>query len=111
MYEGNFAGLIGFNNVDWERKCTSFGYWLGESFQGKGIMTKALETFINYAFSTMHLNKIEIPIAEENNRSRALLESFGFQVEGIIRDAEWLYDRYVNHVMYGLLKHEWSARQ
>jgi len=94
MYKGNFAGLIGFNNVDWERKCTSIGYWLGESFQGKGIMTKALETFINYAFSTMHLNKIEIPIAE-----------------GTIRDAEWLYDRYVNHVMYGLLKHEWSARQ
>ena len=35
-----------------------------------------------------------------------LPERFGFKEEGIIRDAEWLYDHYVDHVVYGLLRHE-----
>lgn len=110
MYNGSCAGLIGYNNVEWDRKCASIGYWLGESFQCKGIMTKALEVFIEYAFNTMELNKIEIPVAEENFKSRALPKKFGFKEEGIIRDAEWLNDKYVNHIMYGLLKDEWSHR-
>ena len=57
----------------------------------------------------MGLNKIEISIAEENFRSRALPKKYGFKEEGIIRDAEWLNDKYVNHVLYGLLKSEWKS--
>ncbi len=108
IYNGSFAGLIGHNSVEWDRKCASIGYWLGESFQGKGIMTMALQAFIEYAFNTMQLNKIEITVAEENSNSKALPKRFGFKEEGIIRDAECLNDKYVNHIMYGLLKREWN---
>lgn len=107
-YNGSFAGLIGYHNIDWNRKCVSIGYWLGESFQGKEIMSKSLKVFIDYAFNNMNLNKIEIHIAEENFKSRALPNKFGFKVEGISRDAEWLNGQYVNHVMYGLIRNEWS---
>ncbi|MBZ9635229.1 methyltransferase domain-containing protein [Clostridium sp. FP1] len=58
--------------------------------------------------SKMGLNKIEILIAEENFKSRALPEKYGFKEEGIIRDAEWLNDKYVNHILYGILKSEWK---
>ena len=54
----------------------------------------------------MKLNKIEIRVATENVKSRALPERFGFKEEGVIRDAEWLYDRYVDHVVYGLLRYD-----
>lgn len=108
IYKGNFAGLIGYYDVDWNRKSICIGYWLGENYQGKGIMSKALKVFIDYAFNDMELNKIEIPVAEENFKSRALPKKYGFKEEGIIRDAEWLNDRYVNHVWYGLLKSEWK---
>jgi len=110
MYNGKCAGLIGYHNIDWDRKCTTIGYWLGESFQGKKIMTNSLEVFIEYAFNTMRLNKIEIPIAEGNFKSRVLPKKFSFKEEGIIRDAEWLNDTYVNHVMYGLLRAEWNTQ-
>ena len=42
VYQGKYAGLIGYNNIDLSRKSASIGYWLGESYQSKGIMTKAL---------------------------------------------------------------------
>ncbi|MDP4144946.1 MAG: GNAT family protein [Bacillota bacterium] len=109
MYKGSFAGLIGYHSIDWNRKSTSIGYWLGEEFQGKGIMTKALETLIQYTFNTLKLNKIEIQVAEENYKSKALPKKFGFKEEGIIRDAEWLNGKYVNHILFGLLKSEWKV--
>jgi len=109
IYKGSYAGLIGYNNIDFNRKAASIGYWLGEAYQGKGIMTKALKVFIDYTFNEMGLNKIEIPIAEGNFKSRALPKKYGFKEEGIIRDAEWLNDKYVNHVLYGILKSEWKS--
>ncbi|WP_215145252.1 GNAT family N-acetyltransferase [Exiguobacterium qingdaonense] len=107
IYKGELAGTIGFNEIDGGIQCGTIGYWLGQEFQGKGIMSRALESVIKYGFRDLKLNKIEIRVATENRKSRALPERFGFKEEGIIRDAEWLYDRYVDHVVYGLLRHEY----
>ena len=35
----------------------------------------------------------------------------GTKKEGVIRDAEWLYDHYVDHVLYAMLKREWEGEQ
>jgi hypothetical protein len=42
---------------------------------------------------------------------RAVPERLGFQLEGIIRDAEWLYDHFVDHAMYAILKKDWNGEQ
>ncbi len=109
MYQGKLAGTIGFNDIDRGIKCGTIGYWLGQDFQGKGIMSQALETLIEYGFRDLGLNKIEIRVATGNSKSRSLPERLGFRQEGVLRDAEWLYDRYVDHVVYGLLRAEWTG--
>ncbi|MGH0486780.1 GNAT family N-acetyltransferase [Bacillus mycoides] len=108
IYKGKIAGTIGFNDIHKTNKIGIVGYWLGENFQGKGIMTKTLKALIDYGFKELGLNKIEISVAVENKKSRALPERFGFVEEGKIRQAEWLYDHYVDHVIYGLLATEWK---
>jgi ribosomal-protein-serine acetyltransferase len=40
-------------------------------------------------------------------KSRAIPEKLGFVQEGITRQEEWLYDHYVDHVIYGLLAKDW----
>ena len=55
----------------------------------------------------MGLNRIEIRCATQNVRSRAIPERLGFKEEGLIRDAEWLYDHYVDHIVYGMLESDW----
>ncbi len=39
---GELVGVCGFNSFNWETKICQIGYWLGEGFQGKGLMTKSL---------------------------------------------------------------------
>ena len=101
--KGQLAGVIGYHMFNWQHKYTSIGYWLGEGYQGKGIMTKACETFINYAFDTLDMNRIEIRCASGNYRSQAIPKRLGFKEEGRIRCGEWLYDHYVDHIIYGLI--------
>lgn len=109
LYKGKIAGTIGFNDINRTSKRGNIGYWLASDYQGLGIMTKACKAFIDYGFTELGLNKIEITAAPENTKSRAIPERLGFTEEGRIRQAEWLYDHYVDHVLYGILKEEWQA--
>lgn len=106
-FQGRLAGVIGYHQIDWVNRRTSIGYWLGAEFQGKGLMTKACAALIDYAFGQLKLNRIEIRCATGNKKSRAIPERLGFTQEGIIRQAEWLYDHFVDHAVYGMLASEW----
>jgi ribosomal-protein-serine acetyltransferase len=103
-YKEELAGVVGLHSINWSNKSTSIGYWLGEGFQGKGLMTEACKAVIDYCFNELNLNRIEIRVATENRRSLAIPERLGFQKEGCLRGAEWLYDKYVDHYVFGLIK-------
>ncbi|KMJ55662.1 alanine acetyltransferase [Bacillus sp. LL01] len=108
MYQGKIAGIAGFNKIDWTNKIAYIGYWLGSEYQGKGIMTDVAKALTAYAFSELRLNRVEIRAAVENKKSRAIPERLGYKKEGTVRQTEWLYDHYVDHVIYGTLKSEWE---
>lgn len=61
-------------------------------------------------FNELKLNRVDIRAAEENIKSRAIPERLGFVCEGQIRQAEWLYDHYVNHIVYGMMAAEWNSK-
>ncbi|MDQ0271292.1 ribosomal-protein-serine acetyltransferase [Cytobacillus purgationiresistens] len=101
------VGIAGFNEINHSNKTAYIGYWLGESYQGNGIMTKVARALTDYAFQQLDLNKVEIRVAVENMKSRSIPEKLGFKEEGCIRQAEWLYDHYVDLIVYGMLASEW----
>ncbi|TQR46020.1 GNAT family N-acetyltransferase [Paenibacillus popilliae] len=108
FYKSRIAGCIGLHSIDWSNRKTSIGYWLGEEYQGNGAMTSACKALINYIFNDLALNRVEIRAAVLNTKSRAIPERLGFLNEGTVRQAEWLYDHFVDHVVYGMLKEEWN---
>ncbi|MDD9148291.1 MULTISPECIES: GNAT family N-acetyltransferase [unclassified Sporolactobacillus] len=107
LYRGELCGMIGFHPYDLQNRRTSIGYWLSGDRQGKGIMTRCCRAVIDDAFETTAVNRIEIGAATQNAKSRAIPERLGFAHEGTIRDAEWIYDHFVNHEIYSLLRSEW----
>lgn len=109
--QGRLVGVIGYHRIDWLNRSTSIGYWLGEEFQGRGMMTKACRAMVSYAFDRYHLHRVEIRCAEGNVKSRAIPERLGFLPEGKIREAEWLYDHFVDHMVYGMLAPDWFERE
>ncbi len=102
-YRSELAGVIGFNFIDKTNRYAYIGYWLGEKFQGHGIMTKACAKLVEEALVTRKLNRVEIFCAVENKKSRAIPERLGFTMEGVMRQKEFIYDHYKDLVIYGLL--------
>lgn len=106
---GQIVGAIGLHYINWRVGKTEIGYWLTESGQGQGIMTRACRALINYVFGELKLNRVEIICASGNQRSRAVPTRLGFTEEGMLRQAGFLYDHHVDHVIYGSLAGEWKA--
>ena len=99
-------GMIGFHAMDWVHRRTSIGYWLDERAQGRGLMTAACRTMTLHALAELKLHRVEIRCAPENHKSRGIPIRLGFSEEGRLREVEWLYDHFVDHVVYSMLEGE-----
>lgn len=91
-YNGDFAGLIGFRNADKQRRHIELGYWLGEQFQHKGIVTQCVTVVSNLIFTRFGFCEVLIKCAVENYASRKIPESTGFSFVKIEPQAEQLSD-------------------
>jgi len=110
LVEGRIAGIAGYHRIDWQNRNTSLGYWLAEKYQGRGLVTASCRVLVDHAFSALNLHRFTITCATGNLRSRAIPERLGFVHEGRQRDAEWLYDHFVDHEVYAQLQSEWEAQ-
>jgi len=103
---GRLSGTAGYNQLDWQNSSCQIGYWLSKHSTGRGTMTRSVQVLIDYAFEKLGLNRVEIRCAIGNVKSRSIPERLGFRLEGHVRETEWLYDHYVDHAVYGLLKRD-----
>lgn len=107
---GELAGVSGFRMLDAENRAAEIGYWLREDFGGRGIMMSCCRALVRHGFESLGLNRISLAAAVENRRSRRVAERLGFQLEGIRREGEWLYDHFVDLAVYSLLRNDPAAR-
>lgn len=110
-FRNQAAGMIGFDFIDLQNKLGNMWYWLGEEFEGKGIMSESSKYAVHYAFSNVQLNRIEIRCAPENSKSRRIAINNGFLEEGLFRQAQWINGRCNDLVIYSLLKSDQEHRK
>ena len=84
------VGGIGLRLDDPERKgvfrhSAELGYWLGEPFWGRGIMTEAVSGFVEWAFPALDLVRIHAGVFARNPASARVLAKAGFECEGRLR--------------------------
>ncbi|MDI1241874.1 MAG: GNAT family protein [bacterium] len=107
-HKGAIAGQIGYNHLESAIHKAEIGYWLGASFEGKGLITRSCRIMIDHAVRNLSINRIEIKCGTENLKSRKIPERLGFTEEGIARQAEWLHGRYIDLAVYSILSSEWE---
>lgn len=105
--KGSLAGVLGQHYLDCLNRRTELGYWLDAGRQGHGIVTRSVARLVEYAFVEQNCHRIIIHCAVGNTKSRAIPERLGFVQEGVLREAEWLYDHYVDLAVYSMLRPNW----
>ena len=81
---GQAVGAISINKIKQEHKA-EIGYWLGEKYQGKGIMTQAIKEITKYGFKELKLRRIYAQVFPFNEGSKKVLEKNGYKFEGTLK--------------------------
>lgn len=108
--DGEAAGAIGYvRGTDIERYSAEIGYWLGEPFWGRGIVTEALMLLTEHAFSAMNvLRMFALPFAD-NAASIRVLEKAGYVREAVLRSSSVKYGKPRDQALYVRINPVWRA--
>lgn len=108
-YMGKFIGTFKVGHIDWRLKSADLGIMIGDiKFQKKGLSTKIMLLGIRYSFDILGLRRLTGGCYAENLAMCKCFESCGFKLEGKERESVTLGDRYTDHILYGLLKREYT---
>ena len=103
--EGEAVGGIGFViQADVARRSAEIGYWLGEPFWGRGIMTAAVRAMSAHAFATHDLCRLYGGVFAWNPASMRVLEKAGYVKEGVLRRSVVKDGQVIDQVIYALTR-------
>jgi ribosomal-protein-serine acetyltransferase len=106
-FHGRLCGAIGLHAFDPRHRSSSVGYWLDHAWEGRGIVTRACRAIVTEGFRHYGLHRIEIRCGAGNSRSLAIPQRLGFTEEGLLREAEWVHDRWVDLRVFAMLEQDW----
>lgn len=107
-FENQLCGVIDLHGWDHLLQKIEVGYWIAETFQGKGIVMASCKALVSFAFAELKLNKVEIRFVLQNERSAKIPIKLGFTREGILRHSAKLHGQYVDMVVMGVLRQDWK---
>jgi RimJ/RimL family protein N-acetyltransferase len=103
--EGEVVGGIGLTlQEDVHRRSAEIGYWLGEPFWGRGIMSEVVPAFTAYAFATFDVCRLYATVFEWNPSSARILEKAGYVLEGHLRKSVTKDGWTIDQLLYALVR-------
>lgn len=110
----SFCGTIGLRPLgDDESRTAEVGYWLGEPFWGRGMVTEATRGFARWVLEQSgeeRLVRLEGHVYSNNEASKKVLSRAGFVLEGTRRKAGWRDGEVFDIYTFGLLREDLTAR-
>ena len=105
VVNGNAVGSIGLvPKNDVYRKSMEIGYWLGEDFWGKGIITEAVGAISNYAFDQFDIVRLYADVFDWNTASIRVLEKNAYQFEARLKNAVFKDGKIADALIYAKIK-------
>jgi len=92
--------------MDDEGKQGEIGFTFSRSYQGKGLATEAVNLFLHYCFSSLHLHRITATTDSKNLKSIQLLERLKFRREAHYIQNVWFKGQWGDEYMYAMLASE-----
>ncbi len=91
------------------RKNAEIGYYLGEDYSSKGIMTNVVKKIAKYIFENFNIIRIYAEPFAENVASRRVLEKAGFKCEAVLKNYIIKNNKVQDGCIYSILKEEYEG--
>jgi RimJ/RimL family protein N-acetyltransferase len=103
--DGAAVGAIGVAlKDDVFRRSAEIGYWLGEEYWGRGIVSEAVRAMTDYAFANWDLCRIYAGVFEWNPASMRVLEKAGYKFEGRMHKAVIKDGESIDELIYAIVR-------
>lgn len=83
---GSLVASTSLHAINWSVPKFEVGFWCRASRQRQGLAAEAVSELVRYAFDGLDANRIDAFPDEANLPSRAVCESAGMKMEGIMRN-------------------------
>lgn len=104
-----FIGTQKIGHINWRSGIGDVGIMIGaKSHQGKGLSKDILNTAMGYAFNYLCLRKLTGGTSQNNLAMQKCFEGLGFKKEGTLRLQLLINGKYRDHLLYGILKDEFT---
>lgn len=100
------VGAVNVEDADWKRP--ELTYWAAPEAQGKGYGGEGVALAVDFAFRNYDAPTVEAGAFPFNDASRGLLESLGFDQEGIHRNNMFVDGQWRDYVVYALDRADWE---
>lgn len=101
--ERNIAGTVNFTQfARGPFQACYLGFAIDANYEGKGLMSEALSSAIEYIFDDLKFHRIMANHLPDNTRSARLLSKLGFVKEGYAKDYLFINNRWQDHVLTSL---------
>jgi len=104
-------GIMGFYRTQPEHYRTELGYMIMPEYWGKGYVTEAVKTLLDFAFNTLNFHSVEAVIDARHQASERVLIKNGFRKEAHFIEDFFYNNEFSDTVKYGLLKREYNAKK
>jgi len=109
-YSGEHVGNISLvPGQDIYRKSAEIGYFIGESYWNKGIVTTAVNLITEYGFKNLGIIRIHTGVFEYNIASMRVLEKCGFIKEAVSRKSVFKQNKIWDEVRYSKINPEFEG--
>ena len=113
LSDGTRIGDVSWRTEQWgpsaRSRCPAIGINLLPEYRGRGLGTAAQRLIVDYLFERDPLlHRVQSDTAVDNPAERRALAKIGMIEEGLVRSAEFRGGRFHDHVLFSVLRSEWS---
>lgn len=104
IVDGELAGSVGLHAChDVYRFNLELGYWLGEPFWNRGIMTEVVKAIVAFGFNELKAHRIFAGIFSFNTASARVLQKCGFKHEATLHQSVFKNGQWADELVFALI--------
>lgn len=104
IYDSYSDALLGAATLHHVRRgaaqSATLGYWVGEAYARKSVMTRALAALLPFAHGELQLHRVEAACLPRNDASIRLLQKSGFVREGFAKAYIRIAGHWEDHILW-----------
>jgi ribosomal-protein-alanine N-acetyltransferase len=103
------VGIFQLHELEVPFSLAEWGFVIGRPYWGTGLFEHSARAFLEFAFETVGVHRLEARAMADNARANAVLRRLGSSEEGHLRRSFLLGGEYHDDVLWAMLDSDWHA--